>query len=188
MHAVIIIVLVLIAIAASQMAGAAFTTTVPQLLGAWEWIGNYPIKSAEIVNQCDLVGVDSNGQIVVASKTAGSVVAAIGVAVFDDDHSGVASRTGVAGLTVLASVYRRARIGNLNSTLVPSITKAGLPVLLGPVSTATVSNYTCAISTTNTDEVQPVGASINATTIEVCVAHGGFMKAQTAGNSTLTQG
>lgn len=170
------------------MAGAAFTTTVPTLLGCWEWIGNYPIKSAEIVNQCDLVGTDANGQMVVASKTAGSVIVPSGVAVFDNDHSGVASLTGVAGLTVRASIYRRARIGNLNSTLVPSLTKQSLAIMLGPVSTATVSNYTAAISTANTDEVCPVGVVVDATTIEVDVAVGAFMKAQTAGNSTLTQG
>lgn len=169
------------------MAGAAYTTTVPTVLQFSDFVGNYPIKSGEIINNGDLAAPDTNGQLVVASKTAGSVIGATGVAIFDDEHGGAQSRTGVAGLTVRASLYRKAKIGNLNSTLVPSITAVGLPVLLGPVPTATVSNYTCAISTTNTDEVQPVGVTLSATQIKIDVT-APFLKAQTAGNSTLTQG
>lgn len=169
------------------MAGAAFTTTVPIVTEFSEFIGNYPLKSGEIINNGDLAAPDSNGQLVVASKTAGSVVAATGMAVMDDERGVARSRTGVAGLTVFMSLYRKGRITNLNGTLVPSIVKTGLAVLLGPTPTATVSNYTCAISTTNTDEIQDVGVVENATTIRVNVQPP-FMKAQTAGNSTLTQG
>lgn len=160
----------------------------PRVLQFEDYLGNYPVKSAEIINNGDLVGIDSNGQLVVASNAAGAVIAAVGVFIMDDEHGGATSRTGVAGLTVRGSVYKKARIGNLNSTLVPSITKVGLPVLLGPVPTATVSNYTCAIPTANTVEVQPVGQNVDATTIEVSVQMGGFLKAQTTGNSTLIQG
>lgn len=169
------------------MAGAPYTTTVPRVQYFEEFIGNYPIKSGEIINNGDLAGIDTNGQMVVASKTAGSVVVATGVAIFDDEHGGAQARTGVAGLTVRASLYKRARIGNLNGTLVPSLTKQGLAVLLGPTPTATVSNYTCAITTTNTDEVQAVGVSVDGSTIEVDVDPP-FLKAQTAGTTTLVQG
>jgi hypothetical protein len=40
--------------------------------------------------------------------------------------------------------------------VVPSLDE-GLPVFLGPVPTTTVSNYTCARSTTNGDKIQQVG-------------------------------
>jgi len=168
------------------MAGAAYTTTVPKVLAFSDFLGNFVVKTSEIINNGDLASVDSSGLLVVASKTASGVVIAAGVAIMDQERGIARSVTGDG--TKRMSLYKKATIGNLNSTLVPSLTTASLAVLLGPTPTATVSNYTCAISTTNTDEVEPVGTSVDGSTINISVPFAGFMKAQTAGNSTLTQG
>ena len=142
------------------MAGAAMTTTSPLVTSPHGFIGEYPIKSGEIINNGDLVGMDTNGQVVAASKTQAANVKAKGIAFFDDDNSpGPAARTGVAALTVKCGICKKAKLkfsSAYAATQVPSIA-AGLPVYLGPVPTATVSNYTCAQTTTANDLVQQVG-------------------------------
>lgn len=131
-------------------------------------IGEFPIKSGEIINEGDLVGLDTNGQVVAASKTQGAVVKALGVAFFDDNNGTGQTRTGVAGLTVKCGICKKCHISGLTGTLVPSIDD-GLPVFLGAVPTATVTNYTCARSTTANDKIQQVGFATSPTEIEVDV-------------------
>lgn len=148
-----------------------------------------PIKSAEVINQGDLVFVDTNGQAVAASKTASAVVPAFWIAFFPDENGMATSRTGVAALTVSIGLCKRARLRGANSTLVPSLAK-GAKVYLGPVPTSTVSNYTCAQSTTNTDKIQCVGCvEEDGTTLNIDVsAAGAEFVYQTAGNSVVGLG
>lgn len=137
------------------MAGAAITA--PFIIAEPDDIvGAAPIKSAEVINNGDLVHVDTNGQVIAASKTQSAVVKASYIAYFDDEHGMATSRTGVAGLTVKTALAKKAKIKNCNSTLVPALDN-GLPVFLGPVPTSTVSNYTCTRSTTAGDKIQQVG-------------------------------
>ena len=138
------------------MAGAAITAPMIGVDAGGVSPRTVPIKSAEVINNWDLVNVDTNGQVVSASKTQGAVVKATWIAFFSDENGMATSRTGVAGLTVKCGLCKRARLKNANSTLVPSLDN-GLPVFLGPVPTSTVSNYTCARSTTNNDKIQQVG-------------------------------
>lgn len=169
------------------MAGAAFTAPF-QVSHPSDFVGNFPIKSGEIVNQGDLVGVDTNGQIVVATKATGGPIKAVGMAFFDDANgTGDFVRTGVAALTVKASVCRRARISGLNSTLVPSIDD-GLPVYLGEYPDGTASNYTCAQSTTAGDKIEVVGYARSATAIEVDVECNTELLRQDAANTTIVYG
>lgn len=168
------------------MAGAAFTAPF-QVSHPRNWVGNFPIKSAEVVNQGDLVGVDTNGQIVVATK-ASTPVRPLGVAFFDDANgTGDFVRTGVAALTVRASICRECRISGLNSTLVPSLDD-GLPVFLGELPDGTTTNYTCAQSTTATDAIQQVGFARSATAIDVQVEGGMMFLRQDAANTTVKYG
>ena len=133
-----------------------------------------PIKSAEVINQGDLVGIDTNGQMVAASKTQGAIVPAQGIAWFPDELGMATSRTGVAGLTVKAAICRRCKLKSATSTLVPSLDQ-GLRVYLGPVPTSTVSNYTCAKSTTVADHLQTVGwVEDDGTTLEIDVTNTGM--------------
>jgi hypothetical protein len=115
-----------------------------------------PIKSAEVINEGDLVTINTSGQLIAASKTQGAIVKATWVAYFPDENGMAVSRTGVAGLTVKAGLCKKCRLKGADSTVVPSLDE-GLPVFLGPVPTTTVSNYTCARSTTNGDKIQQVG-------------------------------
>jgi len=170
------------------MAGAAYTTTIPILKNPRGVIGTFPIKSGEIINQGDLIALDSNFQVVVASKTQGAIIEAQGVAYFDDDNGTGGAKTGVAGLTVKCGMCKQARIANLNSTLVPALAGGGTKkVFLGPVPTATVSNYTCTQSTTPADKIQIVGQVVSATEIEVDVNYSGFAY-QTSTTSTAVFG
>lgn len=165
------------------MAGAALTTpynfSEPELIGQ----DNALIKSAEIVNQGDLVATDTNGFVVQATKTTGGVIQAEGVAFWPDENSTVTSRTG-DGTTIRCAICRIATILNVNSTLVPGLGK-GKRVYLGPVGTATVSNYTCTQTTTNGDALQHVGyVSADGTKLYIFVAQAGLIY-QTSGNSIV---
>lgn len=141
------------------------------------------IKSAEIVNECDLVGLDTNGFVVVASKTQSAIVKALGLAMFVGNNSTYNVRTG-DGTTQKSGIARKARIYNVNSTTVPGLGK-GKPVFLGPVTTTTVSNYTCTQTTTNGDALQHVGyVSADGTYLEIDFTLSGIQY-QTAGNSTV---
>lgn len=170
------------------MAGAAWTSTPPLLTKPQKVRGGYPIKSGEIINQGDLVGLDTNGQVVAASKTGGSTVKAIGIAFFDDDNSTAqAARTGVANLTVKCGICQQAGLkfsSAYAATQVPSINK-GLPVYLGDVATGTVSNLTCAQTTTDTDLVQEVGhVDADGLTLLLNVVLNNDFAYQNAANST----
>jgi hypothetical protein len=170
------------------MAGAAYTTTVPTLKNPRDVIGTFPIKSGEIINQGDLVALDSNFQVIAASKTQGAIVEAQGIAFFDDDNSTGGARTGVAALTVKTGICKKARIGNLTTTLVPALAGGGTKkVFLGPVPTATVSNYTCTQSTTAGDKIQLVGQVVSASEIEVDINWSGLAY-QAAATSTAVLG
>lgn len=171
------------------MAGAAITAPmilVEPGLGLRRMV---PIKSGEIVNQGDLVTVDTNGQVVVASKTQGAIVKASHIAYFPDENGMATSRTGVAALTVVCGLCKRARLKSATSTLVPSLDN-GLPVFLGPVPTSTVSNYTCALSTTNGDKIQEVGfVEDDGTTLNIDMSGvQSELKYQTVSSSTANYG
>jgi len=166
------------------MAGAAQTTPMILTEPTLCFKKNFLIKNAEIVNEGDLVGMDTNGFVVVASKTAGSIIKALGVAFFEGNNSTITSRTG-DGTTQRCSIARYGLMLNANTTLVPGLAK-GAPVYLGPVPTSTVSNYTCNLTSTNGDAIQQVGwVSDDGTTLEIFVVEAG-LKYQTAGNSTVT--
>lgn len=167
---------------AGAIATAARVVTKPRGI-----IGTFPIKNSEIVNAGDLVNLDTNGQVVVASKTQGAVVKALGIAFFEDENGTATYRTGVAGLTVKCGIAKKAHISNLTGTLVPSINN-GLPVFLGAVPTATVTNYTCARSTTANDKIQQVGFATSATEIEIDVVPESEFIYQSATTSTTIYG
>ena len=140
------------------------------------------IKNLEVINEGDLVAVDSNGFIVQASKTSGSVIQAMGVAFFHGNNSTNNVRTG-DGTTIKCGIARKANIVGANTTMVPGFGK-GKRVFLGPVGTASVSNYTCTLTTTNGDAIQQVGwVGLDGTTLEIFFTDGLFQY-QTAGNST----
>jgi hypothetical protein len=145
----------------------------------------YLIKTSEVINEGDLVGLDTNGLIVVASKTQSAIVKAIGLAFFADNNGTGGARTG-DGSTVKCAIAEGALLLNANSTLVPSLAK-GAPVYLGPVPTSSVSNYTCALTSTNGDAIQQVGfVDSDGTTLIIDVPQTSELKYQTSGNSILT--
>lgn len=169
------------------MAGAAYTAGPLLVSHPSDFVGSFPIKSGEIINEGDLVGVDSNGQMVVATKAA-TAVRALGAAFFDDANgTGDTTRTGVAALTVRASIARKMRIRGLTTSIVPALNN-GLPVFLGEVPDGTASNYTCTRSTTDTDAIQQVGFARSATEIDVQVEGAMDFLYQTAANSVTRYG
>ena len=113
------------------MAGAAITAPMTLVDPQGVFKRTVAIKSAEVINQGDLVNIDTNGQVIAASKTASAVVVASWIAFFNDENGMATSRTGVAGLTVKTGLCKRARLKNATSTLVPSLDE-GLKVFLGP--------------------------------------------------------
>lgn len=124
-----------------------------------EIIGNFLVKSAEIINNGDPVGIDSSGFVVCASKTQGAIVKCIGFAIMLDDLSGgTATYVTGDGSTVYIGICRKCKVIGVNSTLVPSLAK-GLPVYLGAVgaSAGTVSALTCALTTTAGDSIEELG-------------------------------
>ena len=151
------------------MAGAALTTPIVVTNIQDIFVQNALVKNAEVVNFGDLGAIDTGGFIVVASKTQGATVKAQGVIVFSDENGTAVTRTG-DGTTVRASLAKKARISNINSTKVPGLDE-GLPVYLGPVTTTTVTNYTCTQTTTVSDLVQCVGfANSDQTALDIHVA------------------
>lgn len=156
-----------------------------QVSNASNFIGGgafFPIKSATDINQGCLVRLDSNGEVVEASKTQAAVVVAAGVAIFTDEHGTATLRTGVAGLTVKCAIARKCRIKGLDTTVVPAVA-AGLRLFLGALPTATVSNYTATRSTTANDQLQLVGECISATEIDVDVQGSFFGDPATAADT-----
>jgi hypothetical protein len=150
------------------MAGAVLapilTVTQPDLL----FKGDYLIKNLEIVNEGDLVALDVNGFVVVASKTSGAVVQAWGAAFFPGNNGTNNVRVG-DGLSVRCAISRKVLINGTTVTTVPGLGK-GKPVYLGAVDTTTVSNYTCTKTAVSGDAVQQVGYVIDdGFTIEVFV-------------------
>lgn len=157
-------------------------------------IGNFPVKNAEIINNGDPVGIDSNGQIVCASKTQGAIVKCIGFAIMVDDLAGgttpyvTGNITAFPNAPAMVGICRHCKIKDVNSTLVPSLAK-GLPVYLAAaiVSAGTVSALTCALTTTNGDAIQELGFVMpNGTDLWLEVSPDNGFKYQTAGNSTLS--
>lgn len=145
--------------------------------------GDFLIKNLEVINEGDQVGMDSNGFIVNASKTTGAVVQSWGAAMFPGNNGTNNVRTG-DGTTIKCAIARKAVILGATSTMVPGLGK-GKRVYLGALGTATVSNYTCTLTSTNGDAIQPVGYVLDdGVTIEVFVVMGVFQY-QTAGNSTV---
>lgn len=169
------------------MAGAAITAP-GYLVKPDKVIGTYLIKNAEVINEGDLIDIDTNGFIVAASKTQGAAVKAEGIAFFDDNNGpGQTARTG-DGSTVKCGLAKRARIKGMNGTLVPGIGK-GKPVYLGPVPTTTVSNYTCTQSTTAGDLIQTVGTvDSDGTTLVIDVDSTNQFAYQGAATSVVTYG
>lgn len=147
--------------------------------------GPYAIKSAEVINHGDLVGIDTSEKVVVATKATGAVIKAVGIAVFTDEYAGNVVRTGNAGGTIKCSIARTAVIdgANLTSTIVPAI-NGGLTVYMGEAPTATVSNYTCTQTSTNGDGLQPVGF-VDANLDLVLDVSSAMFKYQTSGNSVV---
>mgnify|MGYP001589048539 CR=1 FL=1 len=171
------------------MAGAAITTPMipvePQGLAKRQ----VAIKSAEVINNGDLVAIDTSKKVVAASKTTGAIVKALWIAYFIDEHGMATSRTGNAAGTIKTGLCKKCRLKSANSTLVPSLDE-GLPVFLGPVPTSTVSNYTCARSTTAGDKIEQVGSvEEDGTTLEIDLT-GAFTELlhQAAATSTAIYG
>jgi hypothetical protein len=174
------------------MAGTALTSPGNAVI-PFEIIGNFTVKDGEIINNGDPVGIDSSGYVVCASKTQAAIVKCLGFAFMVDDLSG-GTQTYVTGNVatvpnspVMVGIARHIVIKGVNSTLVPSLGK-GKPVYLAAVTaSATVSAYTCALTSTNGDLVEELGfvmPSGNDLWLEAPVANG--FQYQTAGNSTLT--
>jgi hypothetical protein len=172
------------------MAGAAITSPMVfvkpdkvNMLSNYEYL----IKNAEVVNQGDLVGLDSNGFVVVATNAAGAIIKPLGAAFFDDDNIGVSSRTG-DGAYVTCSIVKKFDLQNATSTLVPSLGK-GKPIYLGAVPTSTVSNYTCAFPSVNGTAVVEVGVvGADGTTLHIYGPFATFLQYQTSGNSIVGAG
>lgn len=166
------------------MAGAVLAPglTMTQPDGPFLFQNDYLIKTSEIINEGDLVGMDSNGLIVQASKTQSAIVKALGFAFFPGNNGTGNTRTGDGVLK--CAISRKGIILGATSTMVPGLGK-GKPVYLGAVGTTSVSNYTCTLTTTNGDAIQEVGYVMDdGVTIEVFVFQSGFQY-QTAGNSTV---
>jgi hypothetical protein len=146
--------------------------------------GNDLIKSAEVVNEADPVGRDTNGFIVVATNAAGAIVKPQGLAFFADNNGTGGARTG-DGTTVRCCIVRQCKLLNANSTLVPGLGK-GKPIYLAGVPTATTSGLTCTRPSTNTQATVNMGyVGSNGTTLEINVDPNADLEFQTAGNSTL---
>jgi hypothetical protein len=142
---------------------------------AWNHVGagqQYPIKSAVVVSEGDLVALDSNGQVVLADTDTGPV-AAHGFAHFVDRMNS-ATRTGVAGLTEKCAIAMDGVIAGLSSLTI------GGNIYLS----ATAGGYTGTAPTTNAHLRQVVGTAIAADTVQVSVRTND-VKFQTSGNSTV---
>ena len=113
------------------MAGAAFTT--PLRIVTAEGISpSFPVKSAEVVNVGELVGLDTNGDIVVAGK---GTAQALGVFIPTDTTYGSGSTfTGTSTGSIKGSFARRARVSGFSQT-------SGTRVFLGAVSSGGANNY-----------------------------------------------
>ena len=174
------------------MAGVALTTPFQMIRPDEHQImpGSVVIKLSEVINEGDLVGIDSNGFAVVATNAAGAIVKCLGAALFGFDNIGITSMVG-DGLTIGASqtviqIARQCIIRNVNSTLVPGLAK-GAPVYLGVVDTATVSNYTCTYPGVNTKGVIEVGVvNPDGTSLWIFAPSVTSLVWQTAGNSTIS--
>jgi hypothetical protein len=155
-------------------------------------LGNFTVANAEIINDGDPVGINSSGYIVCASKTQGAIVKCIGFAKMLDDLSG-GTQTSVTGNVstnptnpVMVGVCRCIKLTGCNSTLVPSLA-AGLPVYLAAAaSSATVSAYTCALTSTNGDSIEELGFVLpNGVDLWLEAPQLNGLKYQTSGNSIV---
>jgi hypothetical protein len=150
------------------MAGAIITKPMqvetPQDLGA-----SYIIRTGEIINEGDLVGLDGNG-LLVASLNGTFPTSPLGCAFFDSANAST-YRTGDG--VMKASIARRAKIRNANSTLVPGLAK-GAPLYLSLITTPTTSNYTCVPPSSQGNNTLSVGyVDSDGTTLIVDVQSGG---------------
>lgn len=169
------------------MAGTAYSTPL-SVMPIGPSLGRYPLANGEIVNNGDLVGLNSSGQIVVATNAAGGVVKPVGVCIFDEERGCQTTKTGNSAGTVYGTIYPGAKLWNLNSTLVPGLTQAGQPIYLGTAPTATQTNYTANAPTTPAGtEVVAVGISTSSTAMTVRVPYL-RLQAVSAASATLTVG
>jgi hypothetical protein len=150
------------------MAGAIITKPMqvetPQDLGA-----SYIIRTGEIINEGDLVGLDGNG-LLVASLNGTFPTSPLGCAFFDSANAST-YRTGDG--VMKASIARRAKIRNATSTLVPGLAK-GAPLYLSLITTPTTSNYTCVPPSSQGNNTLAVGyVDGDGTTLIVDVQSGG---------------
>lgn len=146
------------------------------IVKAWDFLGSgiqFPIKSGSVINQGDLVAIDSNGQVVLADKDTGPV-GAHGFAFFPDELGPAAARTGVAALTVKCAIARRGVLNGFTS----------LTIGANAFLSGTAGGYTTTAPSTNADVYQCVGVATAADTIDVIVQPPLF-KFQTSGNSTV---
>jgi hypothetical protein len=157
------------------MAGAALTTPLA-VVDKFDVLGTFSVKSAEVVNEGDLVSLDSNGQVVVANATSAGVQA-MGVAfmVGDDAAAGTTYVTGVAALTKKVGIARQARVSGFSSLTV------GGRVYLDAAPTGGADNYK---QTYNSDEawIQLVGIAKSATEVFANVVGTWFTYEATSGS------
>ena len=148
------------------MAGAAYAPLMT-LVAPRDVIPGGIIKTSEVINEGDLVGMDSNGLIVVATNATAGIIKAIGMAFFEDNNGTGGTRTGDG--TLRCSIARKGKLKGATSTLVPSLGK-GLPVYLTVVPTSTTSNYTCALTSNAGDAIIQVGfVEADGTTLDINV-------------------
>jgi hypothetical protein len=169
------------------MAGTAITTPLTMIKpDQHSMVSNfdYLVKLNEVINAGDLVGLNSSGQVVVATNAAGAIVKPLGVAYFDHDTIGLSSVTG-DGYSVYCAICKKADLQNATATLVPGLAK-GAPVYLGAAPTSTVSNYTCTYPSVNGTAVVEVGfVGADGTTLHINGPFVTSLQFQTAGNSTV---
>jgi len=137
-------------------------------------LGTYPIKSGVTVNDGDLVGLDSNGQVVLADADAN--IEALGVAWFGGQEMGRTQRTGVAALTERCPIYREAVLNGYSSLTI------GAP---GYLSTTAGSITATSPSGTAGSLLQQVATAIASDTWSVRITNAGAIKAQTAATSVI---
>ena len=145
---------------------------------------SYLIKTSEVVNEGDLVGLNTSGLIVVANATT-TIVKALGLAFFNGNNGPGGAQTG-DGSTVYSTIARQGYVGPMTTALVPSLA-AGLPVYLAAAPNGTHSNFTCVFPAVNGDAIQQVGyVDADGVTLIIDVDANSELKLQASGNSIVT--
>lgn len=138
-------------------------------------LGVFPIKSAELVTQGDLVGVDSNGDVLLADMNA--VVEAKGFAYFGGVHPGKTSATGtsVRANSPRVAIYREGKLGFADEGTLTN----GARVYLS----ATPGGYKFTQPSVNNELIQEVGWAVSTSEVQVMIRPP-IIKFQTSGSST----